>query len=549
MKRQEQAMLKSKNKWALLLAAFVLFAGFAGCGSVKVNPSGDSPEALNPVTEDDRGAPLNVPAQRKSSESNGANVFVCGERSMMGFADWQYDTVYETAVSLLSDELNRYSPAYYRYDGYDIGKETMLIPDAASLKADVRNASFYTSAGLTAESSIPASVRRYNSDKIDALRAIDPWVAPETLEAATEKAYPLENAIEYFEKDALNIVVTDLYELRNGSFESLNELADYDIGVLSIQSEYAGTLPGFASDGSDLIWGSPTAGSYKSHDVKTARYTKSDGTQGTYNYNVFKAYGDTDRISEQRSFCILFFGNGDLMASVMNGLRTKLTEKYADSATIHPEIGSLLLKNGVYSAVCEDTTPDTGGAIEYIALNYGEGYTDAFGFEIREEDDVPPLRVTANYAPGAGVSDRALTAGDFKLRSSCLKLDGGAKEYDAAVPKLTVQNNDDGSLKLILTYDADELPIGEYVYETWAAVSSAEQNEAKSAFLSAWSMDVDDGSLRQWLTSYKDGNRDGIDKVRNLMLHTIGLSGLFEPFETEAAARDVLAVRIYFVVV
>jgi hypothetical protein len=532
-----------------MLSAFVLSLGLSGCGSVKVGLSGGGSPEPTPEPPDIRGEPLNAPVSGKRIENKGANVFVCGARSMMGFADRSYDTVYETAVSLLSDELNKYSPAYYRYDGFDIGKDAMRIKDAASLKADVRNAAFYSSEGIAAESSIPTSVRRYNSDKTDALRAIEPWLAPETLETAgASKVYPIENAIAYFGKDALNVVVTDLYELRNGNFESLNKLKDYDIGVLSIQSEYEGTLPGFASDGSDLVRGSPAAGSYKGHDVKTARYTKSDGTQGTYNYNVFKAYGDSDRVSEKRSFCILFFVDGDLAAEVMNELRTKLTEKYADSAAFRPEIGSLLLKSGFSGAVCGDVAPDTGGAIEYIELEYGKDYTDAFGFEIREEDATPPLRVMARYAPDTGVSERMFTAGDFKLRSSCLKLDGGAKEYDAADPKLTVQSNDDASLRPVLTYEVDDLPIGEYVYETWAAVSSAEQDEAKSAFLDAWSMNVDDGSLQQWLTAYRDGRQDGVDKLRNLMLHTIGLSGLLEPFETEAA-RDVLAVRIYFVVV
>jgi hypothetical protein len=477
-------------------------------------------------------------------------MFVCAERSMMGFADWKYDTVYETAVSLLVDELNPYNAAFYRYDSYDLEQEAMGISDASKLKDDVRNIGFYTSEGLPQESSIPQSVRRYNADKFEALQAVSPWLGADRLDAAGEKsAYPLENAIERFKPDALNVVVTDFYELRNGSMRALTALQNYDIGILAIQSEYAGLLPSFLAAGEDIAWGSPMTGSYKGHAVKKASYTKQDGTTGYYSYNVFQAYGGDERVSENRTFYMLFAGNAESVATVMNGVSSKLAGKYANSATVALQTNALLVQSGYYSAVCEDIKTDTAGAVEYIALAYGEGYADSFGFEIREEDDVPPLRVSATYPVGDGALERTLTARDFNVDTTCLKLGTTESEYNAPAPKFTLESGGDGVLIPVLTYNPDALPTGEYVYETRISALPPEQDEPVAAFIDAWGADVDKGSLQQWLQSYAKGEQDGIEKMRNLMTHTLGLNNVFDALNLEASARDILAIRVYFIVV
>jgi hypothetical protein len=552
-----------KNKTAVLcLTALTLILallfGLTGCGPVKPNgPTGGDTSSLEQITEPSgepgsRGDPLARPAanQKPNKANVSANVFICGERSMMGFADWKYDTVFETAVSLLADELNSYSASFYRYDGYDSEPEDMQIPDAAKLKDDIRNVGFYTSEGVSPETSIPSDVKRYNSDKLETLSGIAPWLSAEQLDAVGAKnAYPLENAIKNFKIDALNVIVTDFYELRNGSLRAITVLQDYDVGLIAIQSEYSGVLPGFLTTGEDFIWGSPTTGAYKSHSVKSASYTKQDGTTGYYNYNVFQAYSSEERVSEERTFYVLFAGNAESVAAVMNGVSSKLADRYANSTTVSLQTDTLLIQNGFYSAVCEDIKTDTSGAAEYIGLEYGEGYTDAFGFEIREADEIPPLRVSAKYPVGADATDRMLTVNDFNIISNCIKLGASAAEYDVYAPKFTLEDGGSGFVIPTLTYNPDELPAGEYVYETRISVFPPEQSKAEAEFLNTWGINVDDGSLRQWVQSYLNGEQDGVEKMRGLMTHTLGLGNVFEPLNTEASERDILAVRVYFIVV
>lgn len=541
-----------------LLLTLVLMFGVTGCGPVTPNGSlGGNEVSLEPLpaeSNDDgvRGDPLNQPiANTKPNKANDtANVFICAEQSMMGFADWKYDTIYETAVSLLADEVNALSTSFYRYDGYDIGKDAMLISSAATLKNDIKDIGFYSSLGISQDETIPSNVQRYSSDKLESLSTISPWLSDEVIEdTLAQSTYPLENAIKHFDANALNVVVTDFYELRNGSLKTLEELQNYDIGILAIQSEYSGTLADFPAPGEELVWGSPMTGSYKSHSVKSARYTKQDGTYAYYSYNVFEAYTSDERIAENRTFYILFAGNAESVATMMNAVSNKLSDKYANSTIVELETGSLLIQNGFYSSVCENIRTDTAGASEYIALQYGEDYTDAFGFEIREADDVPSLRVAADYFVGTGASDRTLSASDFNITTTCLKLGTTATEYSAPTPKCTIEDGGNGSLTPVLTYNPDDLPPGEYVFETHISVLPPEQSKSEAEFLNAWGINVDDGSLRQWVQSYLAGEGEGIDKIRNLMVHTLGLSNIFEPLDTEASAREILAVRIYFNVV
>ena len=549
-------MIKLRRISAIACAIVLAMTLLIGCGPVtptpKVNSPGIALELDAPVGEEGRGEVLNRPVASKISadESKTANVFISGERSMMGFADWQYDTVYETAVSLLTDELSGLSPAFYRYDAYDIDAVNMKISDAAELRANIRNINFYVSEPLGKESGIPVSVTQYRNDNLDALVEFVPWVSATVLEnAGAPKAYPLENALKNFDRTALNVVVTDMYELRNGGFESLAMLKDYDIGILAIQSEYSGVLPKFSSDGADLIWGSPTTGAYKGETVKTVRYTREDGTAASYKYNLFAAYTESERVSEMRTFYILFAGNGTQIAEVMNGLSMKISTRYANSTMINPEIDSLLLKNGFFSAVFENEKTITGGAIEYIELPFGEGYTDAYGFEIRAADEVPKLVVQAEFPTETGASARTLIASDFKVSSKCISISGGGRDFDTAQPKLTLDNAGAGATLVQLTYETDELPVGEYVFETHVFITPPEQGKDEAEFLAKWGVEVDDGSLRQWLLSYNAGEQDGIDKMRSLMVRTLGLSNITAPISTDSAEREVFAVRVYFNVV
>lgn len=540
---------------ALVLSVIMLFA-LVGCGTVEVGtPSGGAtlaPETATTAESESQDKTLVLPsaAPKRDTSNKTANLFVSGERSMMGFADWQYDTVYESAVSLLADELNGYSPMFYRYDGYNVGTDVMKIADAAALKANIRNIGFYSSVGIDSESSIPASVKRYKQDKPEALLGVNPWLAADVIMAAgPANAYPLDTAIEGFSKDALNVVVTDLYELRNGSFESLSVLKDYDVGVLAVHSEFSGVLPEFASDGSDLVWGSPMTGSYKSHEVKKVWYYKDDGTQTYYSYNIFAAYEEADRVSEKRTFYILLAGNADQVADVMSKFTLKLTEKYANSATITPEVDSLLLKTSYYNPVSENLKVDTNGAIEYYKLPPEECYIDSYGYEIRSADEKPELTVNADYPIETGASARELSIKDFTTTSEWLKLGENAKEYAGKVPKLSVAKSGSDKLALTLTYDPNGLESGEYVVETHITLLPPEQSSDENAFIERWGISVDDGTLRQWINSYTAEEQDGVDKLRNLMVHTLGLSNIFEPINTTASGSEILAVRLYFYVV
>jgi hypothetical protein len=530
-------------KWIVLCCALVLLC--AACGKVVVEqpPPVDETETTE-TGEEEAGEPATTPASNTT-----AKVFVCGEPSMMGFADWKNDTIYETAVSLLLDKLTEYKTTFYRYDGYDFGEADgpIVIPDSSSMKNAVREVSFYTSEGLTADGSIPSSVRRYNNDQIGSVTSVDAYVPAETLEtAAAAEKFPLENAINLFDKNALNVVVSDLYELRNGSFELLTELKGYDVGILAVQSEYSGTLRGFTADGSDLVWGSPRTGAYKAHSVKSATYKKNDGSTGTYNYNVFSGYGADERAAENRTFYIIFAGNGAQVADAMNGVRAKILEKYANSTTVVPVIDVF----GFYGEQSEDVTVDTAKAIEYIALE-AEDIPEGgdCGFEIRADDDVPPLKVSANYPADKGTGARTYTAQDFDVAAVCTKLDGTAREIDAAPPKLTLGEGDADHITLVLTYDVDGLPEGEYILETAVSVKAAELGNDKGAFLEKWGIEIDDGSLRQLVSDYGGGGQEGVDKMRAFMVKTVGLGNLLEHTATNASANEILTVKIYFNVV
>jgi hypothetical protein len=543
----------------IALVLLLLIFAFAGCDPVSVgNSDGENISALEPDNAGAelggvRGAPLATPVAPKADvkEDALAKLFVNAERSMMGFADWQYDTVYETAVSLLTDEVTQYSPEFYRFDRYVVGDEAMKVSDASTLKSNIRDISFYSSNGIPQDATIPADVKRYKQDKIEELKAISPWFPAETLEAGlTVSAYPLENAINAFGSQYLNIVVTDLYELRNGSFAAIGELAKYDVGILAIKSEFSGVLPELTTDGSDLVWGSPATGSYKSFDKKTASYTKDDGTTGYYNYNVFHSYTQEERVSANRTFYILLAGNADQVATVMEGVENKLTEKYANSAMIHPEVASLLIKSDYSSAICEDVKPDTGNAPEYVALNYGEDYKDAYGYEIREGDEVPPIKVTSVYEPDTGASARALSAKDFQLKTKSFELDGGeSSEIALSEPQFALNAGEGETLLPVISFNVDALSVGEYVVESHLSILPPEQSEEMSDFESALDIAVDDGTLRQWIASYSAGEQDGEDKMANLMLRTIGLRNLLTPLHSELSTREVLAVRLYFTVV
>jgi hypothetical protein len=514
------------------------------CSQISVPSSSDASD--KEATENDDASDRDIEKSEKTSTD--ADVFVCGELSMMGFADWRYDTIYETTVSLLLDNLTEYKTVLYRYDNFDLGKASITIPDSTAMKSAVREVSFYTAEGLTGDESIPASVSRNKNDQIGSVTSVTGYVPAETLAGAVAKGkFPLENAISLFRKDALNVVVSDFYELRNGSFELMTKLKDYDVGILAIQSEYSGTLPDITTDGSDLVWGSPRTGAYKSHDVKSATYKKKDGTTGTYYYNVFSGYGVDERNMEKRTFYILFAGNGGQVASAMNGVRTKVLEKYANSDTVVPEIDAF----GFYSESCRNVTVDSAKAVEYIALESDEipdSNCDS-GFEIRADDDVPPFTISAEYPVSKGTGARTYTNQDFELATICTKLDGTKKEIAVTTPTLTLDQGGEDYITPVLHYDVDDLPVGEYMFETQVSVKSAELGNDKNAFLEKWGIEIDDGSLKALIDGYKGGEAESAEKAREFMVKTVGLGNLLENLEIDSSTSEILSVKVYIHVV
>jgi hypothetical protein len=534
----------------------------AACGKIEFPAPNDSSDPLAGQEElEQRGEKLPTSTQPIEPEkvviniktNTTANLFVCGEPSMMGFADWKYETIYETAVSLLLDRLSTYSDSVnlYRYDKYNISTEDMSIPDVGIFKNDIHNLSFYTAEGLTAESDIPSSVVRYKErDQLSTLNGVDAYIPAEIREAAASKTnHPFETAIGHFKKGALNIVVTDLYELREGGFSKLNELEGYEIGILAVRSEYAGRLPDFVSDGTDLLWGSPRTGSYKSHEVKTGNYTKKDGTIGVYKYNVFAAYNADERKGEGRTFYIIFAGNAenaDNIGNMMSSIRSKIIEKYSSNPPMvaPPNLGVF----GFFSARCDEVETDADAAKNgYIVYPEEDRYEGAYSYEIRESDYVPALRFTAKYPVDTGAGAVIPTKNDFEVESLCMKLGEFDKEHDSR-PILTIEKGN-GFITPILTYNSDKLPKGEYLFETTVSAKPVGQTITKDAFLDQWGVEIDDGTLSQMISGYNSGGQDDTSRMGDFMLKTRGLSYLFEHINEPPSKIEILKVKLYIKVV
>jgi hypothetical protein len=537
----------------LLIAVFAL--NFTACGgggstitidtgSFETTEEGGGSSGLNADSSDAIGGSGSTGTSRAATTK--ASVFVCGTPSMMGFADWEYDTVYETALSLLLDSLGQYSLSLYRYDEYGAS----AVNDASQLKEDARGLSFYTALGQEAEASIPQNVSRTKNDQMGSLSGIDGYFSAEEVETlGAESPYPLQNAIKMFSKDALNVVVTDLYEMRDGGFSELSALKDYDVGVLAVRSEYAGTMPAFASDGNALNWGSPRTGYYKSHAVKTGSYTKDDGTTGHYNYNAFTGYAAAERTKEDRTFYILLAGNGIAVGDAVNDVRARVMDKYANSSTVTLELGVF----GIYGSQCENVQADAAGKTEYIAYTEGddeEFYEGSdFSFEIQERDDVPAFAVSAEYHVDTGTGAVIPKASDFEVVSTCTKVNGAAQKEEESKPTLAVESGGDGYIVPVLAYSPEDLPKGEYLYETTIYAKPVGKTAAKADFLGQWGIEIDDGTLREILSNYEGGSEEGVGAMRAFMQKTPGLGNLFENVKDAPTKMEALHVKIYFNVV
>jgi hypothetical protein len=128
----------------MIILCLLVFA-FSGCYSP--NPGGGAAETGAPEqplagspTEQRLFAgsvpegPLDYPQapEAESKTDRDAKVYICGETSMMGFADWQYESIYETAFSALADALalSDKDASYYRYDAFDASDGASALASA-----------------------------------------------------------------------------------------------------------------------------------------------------------------------------------------------------------------------------------------------------------------------------------------------------------------------------------------------------------------------------------------------------------------------------------
>jgi hypothetical protein len=553
--------------------------------------AGDS-EVQDAQSEPSGAEGLEYPEAPQVDDASKAAVFVCAAPSMMGFADWNYDTVYETTVSLLSDTIvaTGKPTEFYRYDGYDIDLGRMQIENAEALKAAVRDRSFYAFQDFDMNSTIPAGSKPTKDDDTSARVDIPSWFAKKGGDAVDGDAddlssseYPLSNAIKHFDESALNVVVTDLYELRKGQPAEVLGLQGYNVGILAVKSEFSGYLPEYI-DRKPLIWGSAPKGSYGSFSTVWRNSQNPDGTPKTdsegnpimYSYKIFKPIADSDRIFQQRSFYILFAGNGDI-TKPMNDVSKRIQDKYSNSSE-PVRTDSLIISSQFVDAVCDPDTVVPSYGEEFYNLGYGE-YLDAYCYEIREHDDLPIFTVSVDYPQNIEIDSRNLTAEAFVTRTEMLKLEDGtttgigcadsaigkaaawsATIYDADnEPKLFVNEaNAEGKVKKVkisLAYDFDSLEKGCYIFETYMGVSPPTRNDRD--FLANWNIDIDDGTLHELISTYNAPDVEEVpEDLAKVLGGTIGLSAnLVNPLieavdkKSDGKSTEVFAIRIYLEVV
>jgi hypothetical protein len=569
-----------KRRQVVALCLCVLLAVvFAGCGlfdmSVSDTPdvAGDS-EAQAPQTESSGAAePLQYPEAPQTDSASKAAVFVCAAPSMMGFADWNYDTVYETTVSLLSDTIvaTGKPTKFYRYDGYDIDLGRMQIENAEALKAAVHDRSFYAFQDFDMNSTIPVGSKPTNYDDTSALVDIPSWFSKEGEVAVDGDAdlssseYPLSNAIKHFDESALNVVVTDLYELRKGQPAEVLGLQGYNVGILAVKSEFSGYLPEYI-DKKPLIWGSAPKGSYGSFSTKTRNSQNPDGTlktdpEGnpiTYSYKIFKPIDDSGRICQQRSFYILFAGSGDI-TKPMNDVSKRLQDKYSDSSGFDVTQEKLVISSLYADAVCDLETVALTDDPFYLDLGFGNKYPDAYCYEISHGGG-PSFEVSVDYPQNKEVDGRDLTEKAFETVTDIRKSTGDGmfaavgSKTTIGEPTLSVSANEanDRDVRISLAYDFGSLEKGVYIFETHMGVLPPERSEDA---LGSWNIDTNDGLLHSLISEY-DETGEAPEGLSKALQGTIGLSAnlinpLIEAADKKSAGKstEIFAIRICLEVV
>lgn len=515
--------------------------GTAGNGDVNGNDDSDNaagssqsalaqPGSAGSVSEAPLAFPT-APAANFSADQD-ASIYICGEMSMMGFADWHYESIYETAFSALADvlALSARNVNYYRYDAYGADQDAASLGNADAAKAAIRNPSFYASRDIEWSAIIPADgsgarvrgvTKAWNKDSSSGGE-------PETQSA---EPFALANAIKCFRPDALNIAVTDLYELRNGGSQALNALKDYDVGLLAINSEFSGLLPNFTSAGDALLWGSPPT--------------------------VAFAGDAAERRLMERHFFMIFAGKSDDIASLIPKIEAQLNAKYVKSSAVMLTMASLSYNSRFSDAVADRASESIsfgdGGSELFYDLG-ADAYPDAYAYEVRAADSLPPLSIAVGYRQNAAIDARALTNSDFFVETLASQKQGDDwLQSNAVAPALSVRNvggagSAQPNVELALAYDFDGLAKGTYVFESRVSIKPPSEPIDTESLSSWWGLEIDEGSLLKLLKDYNSGDAGVKEIARQKLMKTFGLASFMEQIFPKAPATEpceIYAVRVY----
>jgi cytochrome b involved in lipid metabolism len=571
--------------------------------------------------------PKVLPADKGSSSKN-VNVFLSGTMSMMGFVNLKDDatfrtreSVYVESVSNLIDVLIRdsYNAKFYRYDEYrENGKSPdlslMQIPDSETVRSDIASLSFYVPTAYDLSDTIPEGFNRSPEDDTSKLGKIpgyfDGNAAYTALENSLKKTeYPLANALDNFDKNKLNIVVTDLNGLRNGEFDELKTLDNYSVGVLAVSGEFNGYLTGAAGDGFNLIWGSPPIGSYK-----TAEYESG--------HLVFEPFTDNDikPTQKMRNFYIIAAGKPDDVSTFLDELTGEINSSVSGFRKAELDYKNLYFTN---VADKDSASVTFDGNDENLASKISpDGAVDiSAAYEIRQpgkrdasSDKVNlVMHLSANYAQDEVTSGKSLTPGDFAVTSVWYKqqktkkstswqpvgtngasagssggaaanggaagssgaaggadgagsASGGAAANGGANPTLTCSGS--GDVKLSLDYnDLLSLDPGTYVVETHVVLNRpVASTDANADFTKVWGYNIDANTqntlyndISKYNTFVDNPNHGPIptdlltkyDAACEVFSRTLDLDRVtryVKPDDSLPASQEVYAARVYLII-
>jgi predicted small lipoprotein YifL len=556
--------VKKLNKLSNILAAGVaamLVVSLSGCGVKPLPPSDNIETDTSSVAETDTSAGIASPAatalvmksgdfdpsqplayptisNNAVSTSAKARVFLSGSFSMMGFADWKYDTVYEAAISDLIDTLVKEGKTsrYYRFDDAKLPPELMIIDSAETARNDIKSTSFYVRTDFDMKDDSPDStIPGYYSDNED-------FNALSEIQSVT---YPIENALSNLDKNSLNIIVTDLYELRNGVPGSLSVLSDYSVGIVALKSEFSGYLAEKADDELNIVWGSPPTGSYMKAIREKATVAATD-----------KPLKLEDKMSQVRPLYIIAAGLPDDVENFINEFSSVIDTQYKNSTAIKLEMGSLFYPLNHFTSVADRNSEkvDYGGEDDLFFPVESDVTPDTIAsFEIRASDELPDVTVSVSYTPDDIYGGKTLTPADFIVTGTLFTFDDESNTWSdsGAFPsKLKISSGG-----ISLAYDLNAVEKGKYCIETHVSLSAPPVKNTNAEFNERWGYAVDAGTLRELLSNIKmyfssdTINREQYNDALKKLSLTIGLSNLLEyisPSAKNPTTHEIYAVRLYF---